>query len=350
MFFCLGILLPFGILAQETDPFAAEKAQIREIKLSGDYYYTDVSSEDAEDARLMAVKLLVLEIQSQESGCEKVANLLMDSCRFIRLERIDRPRIFAYITKETVAVWLDGGKPKPAEVAEVKPVVVADTSGVIPEGNSEADVRPDSMEVLPVVDTTEVQPVADTLQVKDVVPVVEDVQPQSDTTAAKAVAMSDSPNVTVSDTVKLVVTDTVKAVVTDTVRAVVTDTVKAIVTDTVKVVIRDTVSLTVTDTVRTRVELRTTGNDRLDRILRMKTIAEVQPYFIAEKKEGRLMFGKMSSAMRPEECYLLFFNREGKVVAFLGKGSTSRLNLLTGQTESVDQYRGNGVIWFLLYE
>lgn len=82
----------------------------------------------------------------------------------------------------------------------------------------------------------------------------------------------------------------------------------------------------------------------------MKTIAEVQPYFVTEKKEGRLMFGKMSSAVRPEECYLLFFNREGKVVAFLGKGSTSRLNLLTGQTESVDQYRGNGVIWFLLYE
>lgn len=344
LFFCLGILLPYGILAQETDPFAAEKAQIREIKLSGDYYYTDVSSEDAGEARLMAVKLLVLEIQSQESGCEKVADLLMDSCRFIRLERIDRPRIFAYITKETVAVWLDGGKPKPEEVAEVKPVVVADTSGIVPEGNSETDVRPDSAVVLPVVDTTVVLPVADTLPVKDdvLVPVVEDGRLPTDTTAAKTVETADTLTVTVSDTVK--------AVVADTVRAVVTDTVKAIVTDTVKVVIRDTVSLTVTDTVRTRVELRTTGNDRLDRILQMKTIAEVQPYFVSEKKEGHLMFGKMSSAVRPEECYLLFFNREGKVVAFLGKGSTSRLNLLTGQTDSVDQYRGNGVIWFLLYE
>lgn len=129
------------------------------------------------------------------------------------------------------------------------------------------------------------------------------------------------------------------------------DTLTVTVRDTVRVVIRDTVSLTVTDTVRTRLELRTTGNDRLDRILKLKTIAEVQPFFIAEKKAGRMMFGKLTSATRPGECYLLFFNREGQVVAVLDKGDRTRFNLLTGKSDSAERYReGNGAIWFLLYE
>ena len=293
LWICLGLLLSWDVAAaQEADPFVAEKARIREIKLSGEYYYSDVSSEDAEDALLMARRLLVLEIQGQESGCEKVADLLLDSCRYIRLKRIDRPRIFAYIAKETVAVWLGDGTGQPAGVPD-KAAVVADTAGrkvaVDTVGGGSAGQ-----------------------------------------TVAADTAGSDSADRTV---------------------VVRPDTLTVTVRDTVRVVVRDTVSLTVIDTVRTRLELRTAGNDRLDRIMKMKTIAEVQPFFTAEKKAGRMMFGKLSSAIRLEECYLLFFNHEGKVVAVLDKGDRTRLNLLTGKSDSAERYReGNGAIWFLLYE
>ncbi len=289
----LGLLLPWGVAAgQEADPFAAEKARIREIKLGGEHYYADVSSEDAEDALLMARRLLALEIQGQETGCEKVGDLLLDSCRYIRLKRVDRPRIFAYIAKETVAVWLEGGTGQPAGVPD-KAEVAADTAG---------------------------RKVA------------------ADTVGGGSAGQT-------------VAADTAGSDPADRAVVVRPDTLTVTVRDTVRVVVRDTVSLTVTDTVRTRLELRTTGNDRLDRILKLKTIAEVQPFFIAEKKAGRMMFGKLSSATRPGECYLLFFNREGKVVAVLDKGEHTRLNLLTGKSDSAGRYReGCGAIWFLLYE
>lgn len=292
--------------AQEADPFVAEKARIREIKLSGEYYYSDVSTEDAEDALLMARRLLALEIQGQESGCEKVADLLLDSCRYIRLKRIDRPRIFAYIAKETVAVWLGDGTGQPAGVPD-KAAVVADT--------------------------------ADRKVAADTV---------GGGSAGQTVAVDTAGGAQAG---QAIVADTAGSDSADRAVVVRPDTLTVTVRDTVRVVVRDTVSLTVTDTVRTRLELRTTGNDRLDRIVKMKTIAEVQPFFIAEKKAGRMMFGKLSSATRLGECYLLFFNREGKVVAVLGKGDRTRLNLLTGKSDSAERYRkGNGAIWFLLYE
>ncbi len=322
LWLCLGLLLPWDTMAQEEDPFAAEKARIREIKLSGDYYYSDVASGDADDASAMALKLLALEIQAQETGCEQIAGLLQDSCRYVRLKRIDRPRVFAYIAKETVAVWLDGGSAQPVQVqtGEVRPAEID------PPGDTSAAT--DSLGPVARTDTP-------------------DVPLQADTTAIRLVADSLA---TGKDTT-VVKTEVKPVVVADTSVVTIKDTVTTIVADTLRVVIRDTVSMTVTDTVRTRLELRTTGNDRLDRILRMKTIAEVQPFFIAEKKAGRMMFGKMASASRPEECYLLFFDREGNIVAVLGKGTRTRLNLLTGKADSADRYReGNGAIWFLLYE
>lgn len=333
-FLCLGfgLLLSCCVMAQETEPYAAEKARIREIKLSGDYYYADVSAEDAEDAWLMARKLLALEIQGQETGCERVADLLQDSCRYVRLKRLDRPRVFAYITKETVAVWLDGGTGPSSGVPEVKDLTLPDTAGRGPAENCDVALRPDTLTSLAQGDTSVLATVANLTVGKDSAgTVVADKSLLTDTTAVEAVVK----NGAAADTLMVTIRDTVMTVVSDT----------------LKIVIRDTVSLTVTDTVRTRLELRTTGNDRLDRLLQLKTIAEVQPFFIAEKKAGRMMFGKISSATRPEECYLLFFDREGKVVAVLGKGSRTRLNLLTGQNDSADRYReGNGVIWFLLYE
>ena len=70
----------------------------------------------------------------------------------------------------------------------------------------------------------------------------------------------------------------------------------------------------------------------------------------AEKLAGRMMFGKMDSATSPENCYILVFARDGKVVAVLDKGHDARLNFTTGKSgDRLANYNGYGIIWFLLY-
>ena len=62
------------------------------------------------------------------------------------------------------------------------------------------------------------------------------------------------------------------------------------------------------------------------------------------------MFGKMDSATSPENCYILVFARDGKVVAVLDKGHDARLNFTTGKSgDRLANYNGYGIIWFLLY-
>lgn len=322
MLICVLVMCCAGLRAQSQslpDPYAAQKARIREIKLSSDYYYADVSSADKADATAMAQQLVVMRIQEQEQHAEAVAGLVKDSCRYIHLMRIDRPRVFAYISKETVAQWLLG-PPAPAQ----------------PSAGVPADTVVPAKEVVPAVvvaDSNAVAEVADS--------------------SAKAVVAGPVPvpadTVTVADRLPVAPADTVAKVPVVAEKVVVRDTVKVTVVDTMKVTLRDTVKVTVADTVRRRVEVRTTGNARLDRITAMQAIAEVQAYFVAEKKAGRMMFGKMDSALHPEDCYLLVFNREGKVLAVLDKGQQSRLNFRTGRPDSAEHYRGNGLIWFVLY-
>ena len=68
LWFALWLATAGGAFAQEADPYAGQKAQIREIKLSNEYYYSDVSSEDPEETRGMARQHLVLAIQQEDPG------------------------------------------------------------------------------------------------------------------------------------------------------------------------------------------------------------------------------------------------------------------------------------------
>jgi len=301
------LLAGMAVQAQEQqDPYAAEKAKIREIKLSGEYYYSDVSSADVEDVKAMARQLIVLSVQEREQTSKDVSKLVADSCRYILLKRMDRPRVFAYVSKEAVAVWLRGKKPE-------QPLPPVDTN------RERASVPP-------------------MIATKDSLPAT---QSDMSVRSAKDTATVVTP---------VVRKDTTRVTVRDTVRVTIRDTNRVVVQDTTRVLIQDTTRVRVTDTVRNRFEIRTTGNDRLDRISRMKTISEVEAWFIAEKRAGRMMFGKLETAVHPENCYLLVFSREGKVVAVLDKGEKSRRNLITGKAgDRMENYPKHGVIWFTLY-
>lgn len=324
------LLTGFGkLFAQTEDPFAKERAQIREIKLSSHYYYSDVSSSSEEDTRAMARQLVVLAIQQEEPEAKDVAGLVADSCRYIELKRIDRPRIFAYISKEAVAVWLY--RKKHPEAAEEVPAKA--------EAAAPAATKADTVAKQDTVVQKPAAVAADTVVADTVV---------ADTTAPLVKADSVAAGTAVQDTAVVAVTVHVADTVKESV--VLRDTMKVTVKDTLTVTVYDTARVTVTDTVRKIHEIKTSGNERLDRIIAMKTISQVQAYFVAEKKAGRMMFGKMSSAVKPENCYLLIFSRDGKVVAVLDRGKDSRVNLTTGKAgDSHTNYQGYGVIWFLLY-
>ena len=345
----VGLFLACGAFAQTDDPYAEQKAQIREIKLSNEYFYSDVSSANPEETRDMARQLLVLAIQQEETDAMGVDTLVADSCRFIELKRIDQPRFFAYISKEAVAVWLyrkhHPGEPLP-QLAAAPPV---DTVPVAVPATPVAEVPADTA-IAVAADTTLAalpQTAADSLQDGKPEPLAAvDSVAQRDTLAAVSADTLAQPVVTApADTTAVQPADTVQPQ-----PVIIRDTVRVTVRDTVRVVLRDTSRVTVTDTVRTEYEVKTSGNERLDKIIAMKTIGEVQEHFIAEKLAGRMMFGKMDSATNPENCYILIFGRDGKVAAVLDKGYDARLNFTTGESgDRIENYKGYGVIWFLLY-
>lgn len=62
------------------------------------------------------------------------------------------------------------------------------------------------------------------------------------------------------------------------------------------------------------------------------------------KAEGKIDdYGRYASLDDPDECYLIIYNREGKVVAILTPGP-ERLNVKTNQPDGVANYSGCGAI------
>lgn len=82
----------------------------------------------------------------------------------------------------------------------------------------------------------------------------------------------------------------------------------------------------------------------------IKTLMEYTDYFkVAEEMKVMKAAGQIQSYARyaqldnPEACYLIIYNKAGKVVAILTPGST-RQNVATGKADSVSNYSGHGAI------
>ena len=286
-FLCLFVLHVAG--AQEQ--YQEEKAKIKEIKLSGNYYYADVTMDKLNDARELALQNLILGVQSDLSVGKEIIPRIKEKWQHIALMRENKQRVFAYIYKGDVDEKFAGQKAD-------SDVVEQDTLAGIP---------------------------------------VKDVVSAGDTTAS-----GERGGVAVVAEEK-VVPDTVKAVEVQRV------------TDTVTVVRKDTVVVTRRDTVVVREVVkegapRGTGNPMLDKILTFRKIDELQRYFVEQKEKGKLMFGKLSSVVTPEQCYMVIFSRSGEVTAILGKGTTTRCNLTKGtEGDRLENYPNQGKVWFQLY-
>lgn len=67
------------------------------------------------------------------------------------------------------------------------------------------------------------------------------------------------------------------------------------------------------------------------------------------KADGSIVnYGKLATAEKLEECYLIVYDVAGNIKALLGKGEETRPNLKTGRDDRLDNYRGCGAIWFIL--
>ena len=92
-FLCLFVLHVAG--AQEQ--YQEEKAKIKEIKLSGNYYYADVTMDKLNDARELALQNLILGVQSDLSVGKEIIPRIKEKWQHIALVRENKQRVFAYI-------------------------------------------------------------------------------------------------------------------------------------------------------------------------------------------------------------------------------------------------------------
>ena len=65
------------------------------------------------------------------------------------------------------------------------------------------------------------------------------------------------------------------------------------------------------------------------------------------KDQGKIeAYGKYTTMTDPAQCYLIIYDQQADIRAFLDKGESSRKNLKTGLDDSEKNYRGCGAIWF----
>lgn len=287
------ICLFFAHVANAQEQNEEEKAKIKEIKLSGNYYFADVTMDKVKDALELALRNLILGIQSDLSVGKEIEPRVEAKWQHIALPRAGKQWVFAYIYKGDVDSTFSGQK---------MAVEKKDTLVTVPP------VTKDSLPDIPVARDTAVTTV------------------QTDTTG---------------NTGQVQTTDTSYEVQR------VTDTVVVVQKDTVVVSRRDTV--VVREIVKEE-KPRGTGNAMLDHILTFKKIDELQRYFVQQKEKGKLMFGKLSTAVTPEKCYMVVFSRSGEVIAILDKGNGTRRNLTQGTDDDrLENYKGQGKVWFQLY-
>jgi len=82
-------------------------------------------------------------------------------------------------------------------------------------------------------------------------------------------------------------------------------------------------------------------------INKITTFYEIEPYIKRLQSSHQLSdYGKYSTLPEEGDCYILVYNKEGKVVSKLHRnGSGTQLNLSTLQEDNVKNYKNCGAIW-----
>jgi hypothetical protein len=89
----------------------------------------------------------------------------------------------------------------------------------------------------------------------------------------------------------------------------------------------------------------------LSHLLSVSSFYDLEKTIKPLKEEGKITdYGKYSTMSDPANCYLIVYDQQAQIKAFLDKGVTTRRNLKTGADDSEKNYHGCGAIWFKIKE
>ena len=96
---------------------------------------------------------------------------------------------------------------------------------------------------------------------------------------------------------------------------------------------------------------KTIADEVLERVMEENTFNDLEKVIKPLKAEGKITdYGKYPTMTDPANCYLIVYDRQAQIRAFLDKGVDKRRNLKTGLEDSEKNYHGCGAIWMKIKE
>ena len=342
------LLLPIVAFAQEVPEQDKEnKEKIKEIKLSEEYVYADAVTEDnLSEAQQNSMDLLRANVNAifaerfhmPKEDVEEIWDVIEDKCQNVTIKKGDLFRVFTYIMKDYLFPGKKKKKDKNEALAEVK--------------SGKDEILPDEIEEMSEALMNDTLPAGAQKEIMDFVPTAEpDVvaQPELSRTQVVDESMTALQNAT-QDVVSEIVDEKIVAT-------------EAVVAVTVPVAAEEPVATTVIATPVTQVEEPVANETEETPIVNsstpalepiVKELLETQTYkelislLDQKKEEGVLIYGRIKTMRSPDRCYLAVF-KKSEVITILGKGDQERLNLKTNTQDSLNNYKGHGVIWFQIF-
>lgn len=289
----LYILFAAGLAgtAAAQAPTDSIRARIKQIKLSENYFYAEATSGAKEEAREVSIEELHISIAEQLSRenrtKEEIAAVRTKvDQQYRNLEYRNGPmyKSFAYIDKGSVT-----GGPAPQEPEEEAPAVPpAEEAGAVAAEVPAVPVEPPG--IIDPKTPEEASYIAEELPEEEALPTAEDAAAEEPTPAPAVEEKRKEGMDSLPETHRRVVDD----------------------------------------------------------ILKAGTYEGLMMYLDGMKEDGRLMYGRVSTLVSPEQAYLIVV-KEGRVVTVLNRGRGSRTNLRSGEDDTARNYRGHAVIWLKIF-
>lgn len=357
----LLFLLPFVAFAQVAPEQEKEnKEKIKEIKLSEEYVYADAVTEDnLSEAQQNSMDLLRANVNAifaerfhmAKEDVEEIWDVIEDKCQNVTIKKGDLFRVFTYIMKDYLFPGKKKKKVKEDALAEAKP----STDEILPDETLSDEIAEVSEALV-----HDSLPTAAKNEILAFVPAAKtEMAPESDPAQTQGVGPKEPEQpVNVRQEAKQEVTHSGEA--TDVPAK--TNPEPAVVV-TAPIATEEPVSTTVIVTPVTPVEepvvaetesaprnklATTTLEPLVKELLEIQTYKELISVLDQKKEEGALIYGRLKTMRSPEKCYLAIF-KKSEVVTILDKGDKERLNLKTRTQDTLNDYKGHGVIWFQIF-
>ena len=322
------LLLPIVAFAQEaTEQDKENKEKIKEIKLSEDYVYADAVTEDnLSEAQQNSMDLLRANVNAifaerfhmPKEDVEEIWDVIEDKCQNVTIKKGDLFRVFTYIMKDYLFPGKKKKNVKNEELAEVKP--------------SKDEILPDEIEEVSEALVNDSLPTVAQNKIMNFVPETKpDATPEPEPQQTQDAGESEATEVPVPVTTSVA---TEEPVTTTVITTPVTQVEEPVAAEPEEITVSSPSAPALDPIVK--------------ELLETQTYKELISLLDQKKEEGILIYGRIKTMRSPDRCYLAIF-KKSEVITILGKGDKERLNLKTNTEDSLNNYKGHGVIWFQIF-